>query len=238
MIRATALLACLGAGTAQAGDCRMALVLALDVSASVDAREYGLQMQGMAAALLSPAVTQAFLAPGEPPVALAAFTFSGPQDAALISPFRLIDSPDALRDTAARIAATPRRSTFDGRTALGAALQHGARLLAEGPACPRRVIDIAADGQNNAGPAPRIARATPALTGVEINALSIGGDLPRDPGTFVDEGGQLSRYLAREVIQGPDAFVEPASDYADFEHAMTRKLLRELRAMMLGATAP
>lgn len=236
MIRAAALLALLGAGAAQAGDCRMALVLALDVSASVDAREYGLQMQGVAAALLSPAVTQAFLAPGEAPVALAAFTFSGPQDAALTAPWRLIDGPDALRDTAARIAATPRRSTFDGRTALGAALMHGARLLEQAPACPRRVIDIAADGENNAGIAPRAARAAPALNGIEINALSIGGDLPLDHGTFADEGGQLSRYLAQHVIQGPDAFVEPAQDYADVERAMRRKLLRELRPMMLGAT--
>lgn len=238
MIRAAALLACLGAGAAQAEGCRMALVLALDVSASVDAREYALQMQGMAAALLSPAVTQAFLAPGEAPVALSAFTFSGPQDAALIAPFRLIDSADALRDTAARIAATPRRSAFDGRTALGAALAQSAALLAGAPACPRRVIDIAADGENNAGPAPRIARAAPALAGVEINALSIGGDLPLDHGTFADEGGRLSNYLAREVIQGPDAFVERAEDYADFERAMTRKLMRELRPMMLGATIP
>ena len=238
MIRAAAFLACLGAGAAQAQGCRMALVLALDVSASVDAREYALQMQGMAAALMAPPVVAAFLAPGEPPVALAAFTFSGPQDAALVAPWRLVDSPAALADTAARIAATPRRSTFDGRTALGAALAKGAALLADAPPCPRRVIDIAADGENNAGPAPRIARAADALAGVEINALSIGGDLPLDHGTFADEGGQLSRYLAREVIQGPDAFVERAGDYADFERAMTRKLLRELRPMMLGATSP
>lgn len=238
MIRAAALLAILGTGAAQAGDCRMALVLALDVSASVDAREYALQMNGMAAALLAPPVVAAFLAPGEPPVALAAFTFSGPQDAALVVGWRLIDGPAALQDSAARIAVTPRRGTFDGRTALGAALVQGGRLLAEGPDCTRRVIDIAADGENNAGPAPRLARAGDRLAGVEINALSIGGDLPLDHGTFADEGGQLSRYLAREVIQGPDAFVERAEDYADFERAMTLKLLRELRPMMLGATAP
>lgn len=212
--------------------CRLALVLALDVSASVDAQEYALQANGMAAALLAPPVARAILADTGRPVALAAFLWSGPGDVSMIADWTLIDGADRLEAFAARIARHPRKVSFDGRTAIGAALAQGAFLQATAPPCDRRVIDIAADGESNAGPEPRDARQT--LDGITVNALAITGERPHDQARNDRPRRSLARYLEQNVIRGPDAFVEKALDHADFAEAMTRKLLREINPMVIG----
>ncbi|MGQ0567488.1 MAG: DUF1194 domain-containing protein [Gemmobacter sp.] len=233
MIRlAVMLLAILAAAPARAG-CRLALVLALDVSASVDATEYDLQATGMARALLSAPVAEVLLDNPARPAALAVFVWSGPGDVALVADWTLIDGAGTLRSLADRIARHPRKTSFDGRTAIGSALAQGGFLHATAPACDRRVIDIAADGENNAGPAPEGPR--DALTGITVNALAITGERPHDQARNDRPQRSLARYLERHVIRGPDAFVETALDYADFERAMTRKLLRELRPLMIGS---
>jgi hypothetical protein len=220
--------AALSAGPAAA--CRLALALALDVSASVDAAEYRLQAEGTAAALLSPAVRAAILAePGG--IALAAYVWSGERDHERVADWALIDGPEALERFAARIAAHPRPGLFDGRTAIGAAILAGARLFAMGPPCAARTLDIATDGENNAGPHPADVKGRMDFT---INALSIGGDLPFDHEALDLAAGPLTAYLMRNVIHGPGAFVEQAEDYRDVERAMTRKLLRELQGMALS----
>ena len=224
------------AGTPAMADCRLALVLALDVSASVDAQEYDLQAQGMARALLSPAVAGVILENPARPIALSAFVWSGPGDRSLVADWTLIDSPDDLQSFADRIARHPRKVSFDGRTAIGAALVQGGLLHATAPPCDRRVIDLAADGENNAGPDPQGPR--DALRGITVNALAITGERPHDQARNDRPQRSLSRYLERHVIRGPDGFVETALDYADFERAMTRKLLRELKPMMIGSVAP
>ncbi|MFN6977069.1 MAG: DUF1194 domain-containing protein [Gemmobacter sp.] len=217
-----------------AAACRLALLLALDVSASVDRTEYRLQAAGTAAALLAAPVRAAILAePGS--IAIAAFVWSGETDHDRIADWTLIDGPAALERLAARIAAHPRPAAFDGRTGIGAAMLAGAREFARVPDCLARTLDIATDGENNAGPAPETVRRGPALAGITINALSIGGDLPFDHETLDLAAGPLTAYLTRNVIHGPGAFVEQAEDYPDVERAMTRKLLRELQGMMIGA---
>ncbi len=218
---------------APASACRLALLLALDVSASVDPVEYRLQADGIAAALMSPPVADAILAePGA--IALAAFVWSGPADHDRIADWAMIDGPAALSAFAARIAAHPRGSSFDGRTAIGAAMLAAAAEFARAPACLMRTLDIATDGESNVGPAPHRVRDSPALADITVNALSIGGDLPFDHETPDLAAGPLTAYLMRNVIRGPGAFVEQAEDYADVERAMTRKLLRELRGMVVG----
>ena len=235
MLRTALLLAAL-AGTAARADCRLALVLALDVSASVDAREYALQARGMAAALLSPAVAEVILDDPSRPIALSAFVWSGPGDIALVADWTLIDNLGTLESLANRISLHTRKVSFDGRTAIGAALAQGGFLQATAPACDRRVIDIAADGENNAGPDPQGQR--DALQGITVNALAITGERPHDQARNDRPLRSLNRYLEARVIRGPDAFVETALDYADFEDAMTRKLLRELSPLMIGALNP
>ncbi|QYK41273.1 MAG: DUF1194 domain-containing protein [Paracoccaceae bacterium] len=217
-----------------AAACRLALVLALDVSASVDAAEYRLQSEGMARALVAPEVARLVLGPGGP-VALAAMHWSGPHDQAVIADWTVIGGMADLSDLAARVAAAPRRPSFDGRTAIGAAMQAAADLLARGPRCAARTLDLAADGETNAGIDPRLVRDGPGLAGVTVNALAVGGNDLMDHGDFGSRPRPLTRHLETWVIRGPDAFVEEAADYADFERAMTRKLIRELGVVMLGA---
>jgi len=220
-----------------AAECRQALILALDVSASVNATEYRLQAEGTATALMSPAVRDILLEPGAPPVALAAFLWSGVGEHTLVLPWRLIDGPAALETAAARIATVPRPPN-DGQTAIGSAMLFAEALLTVNPGCEVLTIDISGDGENNAGPLPEVVRLRPGLAGVTINALAVRGDLPWDHEDFRTHVGALSLYFGERVIHGPGAFVERAWDYRDFEAAMTRKLLRELAPPLLGAPAP
>lgn len=201
--------------------CPLALVLALDVSASVDAHEYRLQTTGTAAALTAPAVQAALLRHG--PVALAVTLWAGPGEQAQVAGWASIATSADISAFAARLAATP-RPAWGGRTATAAALAHAGVLFANAPDCDRRVIDLSTDDLANAGSDPRGLDLGP----VTVNALAIGGDLPLDHGSRADEGGALTRWLQARVIRGPGAFVEAADDWRDFASAMERKLLREV----------
>lgn len=223
-----ALALCLLAGPA-AAECRLALALAFDVSASVDAREFRLMMQGTASALRDPAVGRAALT-GEP-VALAAYVWAGAREQAVIVDWSLIDSAEALEGFARRIGAATRPTgdplgTWAGRTGVGAALEAGSWLLRRAPGCAQRTIDLAGDGESNDGPDG--AR----LEGITVNALAVGGNLPLDHDGAIDG---LADWYLRHAVQGPAAFVIQADGYEDFSRAMRLKLLRELQPLLLGA---
>jgi hypothetical protein len=208
-------------------ECRLALALGMDVSASVDSAEYRLQMEGTAAALTSAPVRRVLL--GGVPVALGAYLWSGAREQWRVADWTLIEDAVTLEAFAATIAAT-QRPPFTGRTATGEAMRVGAQFLDEAPACDRRALDLSTDGEANDGTLPAEVR----VAGITINALSIGGDLPLDHGYAGEPLRSLALYLERNVIRGPGAFVERAVDYRDFTDAMTRKLLRELAEVMMG----
>jgi Protein of unknown function (DUF1194) len=216
-----------------AAGCRLALALGLDVSASVDPAEYALQMTGMAGALLAPEVQAIILSDTANPVVLAVYVWSGPGDQMLVTDWTAVTDPETLQRIAAAIVAVPRRISFDGRTAIGSAMHYGAFLQDLAPRCDRQVIDLAADGMNNSGESPRGVRDGPALGRVTVNALAIGAAHALD--LEVRTPAILEQYLLGQVIRGPGAFVEVAQDHRDFERAMTRKLIREIDVMMLGA---
>lgn len=203
--------------------CRLALSLGLDVSSSVDAREYRLQTAGLAAALIAPEVREAFLAEPDRPVMLQIFEWSGWQQQLERLPWTSIESEGDLFGVAAALGGQS-RSFEQFPTAIGHALLYGSRTLGQRSDCEKRVLDIAGDGTNNDGLAPEFARRDPALQGITINGLVIGANLET-----------LSRYYHASVIQGPGAFVEMAQDYGGFERAMRRKLLRELGVMEMSA---
>ncbi|WP_233713098.1 DUF1194 domain-containing protein [Amaricoccus solimangrovi] len=210
-------------GAATAEQCRIALALGLDVSSSVDGREYALQTRGLAAALASDSVREAFLAvPGEV-VALNIYEWSGRRQQQTRQEWVIIRSAADLDAVAGRLAEMG-RSFEQYPTALGHAVLYGAETLAAAPPCAELKLDISGDGTNNDGiPPPLAAPDAP----IVINGLVVG-----------DEGETLARYYANFVIRGPGAFVEQASDYQDFEVAMKRKLERELRpaaVSLLGA---
>ncbi|SEO16642.1 Protein of unknown function [Salinihabitans flavidus] len=229
MVRALALLLSLCAPLgAQAQECRLALLLALDVSASVDEAEDALQRKGLAAALLAPEVQEAFFA--APPVALAAYEWSGRLKYKTLLDWTMIDDRGALLAAANRIAASTRSET-EFPTAMGYALGHGATLLQAGPACLFKTLDMSGDGVNNEGFPPAAAYAEFPFNGVTVNGLVING---------ADFEGEISLidYYREEVIRGPGAFLEVAQGFADFERAMTRKLLREVSPRTVGALSP
>jgi len=229
-VRAAAVLLALAATPAGA-ECRQALALGLDVSGSVDAREYALQVQGLAAALGHETVRAILLEAPEWPVWLAVYDWSGPDDMRVIQPWVAIDGAARLEAVRARIAGTPRRAGAP-QTAVGAAMLFGQRLLEDRGDCPARVLDLSGDGKSNAGPRPRSVRTPEWMT---VNALVIGAD--RDPSWDGGEPGiaELTAWFRAEVLRGPGAFVETALGFDEFEAAMVRKLTRELMGLRLGA---
>lgn len=225
MIRAAAALAAAAALPLPAEACRLALVLALDVSSSVDAAEDRLQRLGLAAALRDPSVQDAFLASPDP-VALHVFEWSGRLDQVALTPgWQMIERPADLDAIAAAIASSP-RSRSDMPTALGYALGHASILLANGPDCLFHTIDVAGDGINNEGFGPGDAYNAFPFDGVTVNALLVQGPDSSD--------AELTGYFRNEVLHGPGAFLELAAGYEDYARAMRRKLLAELSVQVIG----
>ncbi|MEM6943786.1 MAG: DUF1194 domain-containing protein [Pseudomonadota bacterium] len=220
------LVALLSVGAPQTAEarCRLALVLALDVSASVDAREYGLLARGTAGAIRSPEVRAALKALGG--VHMTAFEWSGRFQQHRIAPWIMVEEDIAIDTLAGHIATHP-RTTSEYPTALGAALGYAATLLRDAPAdCQRRVVDVAGDGENNHGFAPRHAYSAFNFNGVTVNGLVVASD-------EAGKGQAAIGYYREEVLKGPDAFLEIAASYDDFQEAMKRKLLREIGVISL-----
>ncbi|SFT61793.1 DUF1194 domain-containing protein [Sedimentitalea nanhaiensis] len=215
--------------TPVAADCRLALVLALDVSSSVDAQEYTLQRDGLAAALIAPEVRRAFFA-SDLPVALSAYEWSGRHNQELILDWHLIDSPAALLDAAETIARTQRSQT-EYPTAMGFALGYGAGVMRRAPPCLFRTIDISGDGKNNEGFPPANAYAEFPFAGVTVNGLVV------NAAEFEAEVS-LIEFYRDHVLHGAGAFLEVAQGFEDFERAMRRKLERELTVRVIGAPIP
>ena len=225
MVRLAALFALLWSGAAQAAGCRLALILALDVSASVDAAEYDLQRLGLAAALDAPDVRHAILqgAPGD--VALAVYEWSGHHQHKLHLDWTMLRSHGDI-DRAVLALGTMTRSHDDFPTSVGQALAYGASVMQRAPLCTRRVIDLSGDGVNNYGFRPGNAYRHFPLSDVIVNGLVILGDDP-----------DVLRFYYSEVLHGHGAFIEVADGFDDFEAAMTRKLHREISDIMLGTAA-
>lgn len=220
------LTAALSGTIGSAAECRIALSLALDVSSSVDTGEYALQANGLAAALMADDVAAAFLAVPGTVVALHVFEWSGRWQQEVLLDWRLIDSAADLAAAAAAISSRP-RSHDDFPTALGAAMGFGAHALVKAPPCTRKVLDVSGDGVNNEAFGPLPAKRAFPFADVTVNGLVIG-----------PERAALAEYYRREVLEGPGAFVEEAVDFADFERALRRKLVRELRPPELSRAAP
>lgn len=225
MIRAGILAVLTALPGAALAECRLALVLAIDVSSSVDADEDALQRGGIVAALTAPEVVTAFFA-ADQPVALAVFEWSGRYQQDLLLDWTLIDSRHALVTVAEQIAQSTRRHN-DYPTAMGYALGFGARLLERAPVCLRQTIDMAGDGRNNEGFGPRAAYASFPFDGVTVNGLVVNA---------ADFEGELDLipFYRGEVLHGPGAFLEIAQGFSDYERAMRRKLEREVQPPVLS----
>ena len=174
-----------------AAECKLALALALDISASVDNAEYDLQLEGLAAAIEHPLVVEAILTPEEDHIEAAVFEWSGYTQQDVIIAWTRLDNADAVREFATRLRAHGRPQGYLA-TAIGKAVEFGGALLRSAPACRRRVLDVSGDGINNIGVPPAYFYRRGDLDGAIVNGLVILGALP-DP----------LPYYQTDVIFGP-----------------------------------
>jgi hypothetical protein len=219
-------LALCGAGcltaAAQTAQCGVSLVLAIDVSSSVDAREYQLQMGGLSGALVDPEVLTAIRDVGG--IQLTAFEWSGRFDQTDIAPWTFLVAPGDVIDFAERLR-DHSRGRDDMPTALGYALGYAVNRFDSAPlTCQRKVIDVSGDGINNEGFEPVQAYGAFDFANVQVNGLAVSGARP-DPVS----------YYRQSVRRGPGAFVVVANGFADYQAAMKRKLIREIRGAALSA---
>jgi len=210
-----ALLTALPVAPAQAGGCALALVLATDVSSSIDAREYAAQQDGLADAFRAPALREALLGSGDVHVRVTLVHWSGYRHQEQVVPWTALTDAGAVDGFAARVRAAPRRHD-DKATALGKGLEFSARLL-RGQPCDRHIIDLSGDGINNIGIGPHYFAERGDFDGITINGLAIRGAMP-DP----------LPYFREHVARGPGSFVVAAEGYGDYARTILRKLLREI----------
>ena len=201
--------------SAPAAGAGLALVLAIDVSASVTADSYLLQRDGIARAFENPRLVRAISAvPGG--IEALVLEWSDPDRIAVtIGWTPLVDATSAAAFATA-VGATKRSS--EGLTAIGPALLAAAAAFDHTPEpAPRRIIDISGDGMANFGLPPAVARDRIVAAGITINGLAI---LTEEP--------WLEAYYRNNVIGGPGAFLVAARDFRSFADAILRKLAQEI----------
>jgi hypothetical protein len=236
LFRAGCLLAALLAGPLAAqSSCRQALALGLDVSGSVDAREYRLQLDGLALAFADPEVAAALLALPGAPVRIAVYEWSDPGDERLIIGWTDIETQSDLSGIQSTLRTT-QRAAMGPSTGLGAAIQVGFKLLEQQTDCWTRTLDISGDGKANTGLRPQDVIDNPAA--VTVNELVIGVDDNTTGNNRNLQIAELASYYIAYVIRGPDAFVETALGFDSYADAMRRKLLRELTTFAIGKLSP
>ena len=197
----------------------LALVLAVDGSASVTYEEFGLIAGGMAAALREPPIIAGLLGGPAKASICSLLLWSGAGAQEVLTNWTLIASEADARAFADQVDNMPRTVT-PGQTAIGEALLAALTLFAHLPDTPaRQVVNLIGDGRSNDGIAPSPIRDRMAAAGITINGLCI----------LHEEPNLLTSYTS-EVIGGPGAFAEVCPDYPAFAAAMHRKLAREVNA--------
>lgn len=212
MMRAAATSILLSLAAAPAMACDLALVLAVDVSGSVDSREYRIQRDGLAAALQDGVVAEALVA-AQAQVMVLQWTGVGRQQVTV--PWQQITDFAALRAFSEQVAADP-RAWRNFSTAIGEALDVAVAQFADVPNCTRRVIDVSGDGQSNEGLVPTAMRTRLKAENVTVNALVIEG-----------AEDDLTAYFWENVIWGEGAFVVTANSFDDYPERIRLKLRRE-----------
>jgi hypothetical protein len=200
------------------------LVIAVDVSYSMDPEEQKLQREGYIRALTSREFLTALREGAHGRIAITYFEWAGQHDQKIVMPWRLIDGPEAADAVAAEIENAPYRRA--SRTSISGGLIFGSKLFEEsGYRGTRRVIDVSGDGANNAGDLVVPTRDGVLAQGIIINGLPIMLKRP-NPGTLDIEN--LDVYYEDCVIGGPGAFVVPIHNTDQFIDATRTKLILEV----------
>ncbi len=204
------------------------LVLAADVSRSVDAEKFQLQRNGYAAAVADPRVLDAIRSGRNGRIAILFEEWSGFGSQKVVIDWMLIDGQKSAQAFGDRLLESPR--SFADRTSISAGIDFAVVQFAHAPfAAERRTIDVSGDGTNNAGRDVGQARDEALALGITINGLVILSErpLPWNPEHTNPPGG-LANYYRDNVVGGPGAFVLEAKDFNSFGQAIIKKLIAEI----------
>ncbi len=204
------------------------LVLAADVSRSVDGPKFQLQRDGYAAAFSDPRVLEAIRSGSRGRIAVCFVEWSGATSQRVVIDWTVIKDAESGRQFGDRLVETPR--SFAERTSISAAIDFSVAQLARAAyTSSRRTIDVSGDGTNNSGRDVRSARDEAVAKDITVNGLVILSDRPLswNPEHTHPPGG-LANYYRENVIGGPGAFVLAAEDFNSFGKALINKLVAEI----------
>jgi hypothetical protein len=203
------------------------LVLAVDVSRSIDEVEAELQRRGYIEAMTNERVIDAILSGEKGRIAVCYTEWAGTHYQMVVIDWTVIDSAAAARRFAEKLSEAPR--TSQSWTAVGAALAYaGQRFDDSGFASRRRVIDISGDGRTNDGPPAELVRDKLMAQGIVINGLPVmmnRTNFGRPPDLTLD------KYYEENVIGGPGSFMIVADNFEHFGRAVRNKLVREVSGL-------
>jgi hypothetical protein len=213
-------------GTAASVD--IELILAVDVSYSMDMDELAVQREGYAQAIVSKEFLQALKSLPNGKIAITYFEWAASNDQKIIIPWRVIDGPETADAVSEEILKTPIRRA--SRTSISGAIYFAMPLFEQNPYHGlRRVIDISGDGANNNGTPVTGARDMALAKGITINGLPI---MVKDPSYSSMDIENLDFYYEDCVIGGPGSFVVSIKDRDKFKEAIRTKLLLEVAGRM------
>lgn len=206
------------------------LVLAADVSRSVDQPKFQLQRDGYAAAVSDPRVLEAIAGGFHRRIAICFVEWSGVGAQKVVIDWMMIDGADSARKFADALAEAPR--SFADRTSISGGIEFSMAQFERAPfESRRRTIDVSGDGTNNSGRDVIAARDEAVAKGITINGLVILSDRPLawNP-EHTNPAGGLPNYFRDNVIGGAGAFVIVAENFQSFGQALINKLVAEIAA--------
>lgn len=204
------------------------LVLAADVSRSVDSQKFQLQREGYAAAMANSRVVNAIRSGRHGRIGVLFLEWSGFGSQKVVIDWMIIDGPKAAQAFGDRLLESPR--SFADRTSISGGIDAAVAELARAPfSAERRTIDVSGDGTNNAGRDIGQARDEALALGITINGLAIlsATPLPWNP-EHTNPAGGLTKYYRDNVIGGPGSFVIEANDFSSFGQALVTKMIAEI----------
>ena len=216
------------AGGARGAGVDLEVILAADVSRSIDDAEFDLQRKGYAAALTDPRVLTAIRGRSGAAIGVCFIEWSGDEDQQVVVDWAELRDEEDAGAIAAAILAAPR--SFMGRTSISAAIDFAMAHFAKSKWQARRhIIDISGDGTNNSGRPVTEARDQAIAQGATINGLAIINDKANlGYSAHTQPPGGLPLYYKQNVIGGPNAFLLVVQDFNSFADAMANKLAKEI----------